>query len=92
LAKPYGINLRYFKEHLGELEEPFVNPMETRKISPKKKSLRLPPPQRKKNWTPHECMMSLLVGCTKLFISKTVLSPFLAWANWQEGHKLWDIA
>jgi hypothetical protein len=26
------------------------------------------------------------------FYFQNCLSPFLAWANWQEGHKLWDIA
>jgi hypothetical protein len=44
-AKPYARNLRYFKEHLGEFEEPFGNPKKSRKKipppspSPKEKKL-----------------------------------------------------
>jgi hypothetical protein len=32
--------------------------------------LHLPEPsQKKKNWTPHECMLSLFIGLMKLFVT-----------------------
>jgi len=27
------------------------------------------PPKEKKNWTPHECMLSLHIGLMKLFVT-----------------------
>jgi hypothetical protein len=39
-----------------------------------------PRPQKEKNWTPNDCMLSLLVGCMKVY-SQNCLSPFLTWAN-----------
>ncbi len=45
------------------------------------------PPRRKKNWTSHECMLSLLSGCMKIFIFQNCLLLFLGSAN-RRGHKL----
>jgi hypothetical protein len=38
----------------------------------------LPPAQKKKkkHWTPHECMLSLLIGCIKLLFPKLFVTVF----------------
>jgi hypothetical protein len=51
--------------------------------TPPKINKRIPPPllpKKKKNWTPHYCMLSLsLVTCN--FCLQNWLPPFLVWAN-----------
>jgi len=86
LGKSYGINLRCYWERIGELEgnqiwnhignqEKIKNPFP---LSP-------PGPPKENNWTPHQCMLSLLIGCRN-FDFQSRLSPFFF-----PGHKL-DVA
>jgi hypothetical protein len=35
-----------------------------------------PAPQRKKNWTPHDCMLSLIIGCVKVLFPKLFVPIF----------------
>jgi hypothetical protein len=44
-----------------------------------------PPPQERKR-TPHECMLSFLIGCMKLLFSKMFVTIF--WPGLMARHKL----
>jgi hypothetical protein len=77
-TKPHRIKHRCYGEHL---EEHFLNPLGTRweHIGNKegKKKIHLPlPPQKEKNWTVHECMLSLSIGCMKFLFTKLFVTIF----------------
>jgi hypothetical protein len=86
-ADPYGINLKCYweclKENLGSLGNDLETPkehFENKEKKPKKSIILASPPLPYKKWTPHECMLSLLIGCMKLLFPNYP-SPFLAYAN-----------
>jgi hypothetical protein len=86
LGRLYGINLRCCWEHLGELEG---NPIWNHIGNQEKIKNPFPPhpPPKENNCTPHQCMLSLLIGCRN-FDFQSRLSPFLAWAQTRCGSRI----
>ncbi len=78
LGKPYELNLRCCWEHLGEQLGNLGNPMGTWWLGTRKKnqkkSLSPHPPHKEKNWTVHECMLSLPLGCMKFLFPKLLVT------------------
>jgi len=94
-ADPYGINLKCYweclEENLGNLGNDLETPKEHfEKKEKKPKKIHYPPlpPLPDKKWTPHECMLSLLIGCMKLLFPKLSITIF-GLCYWH-GHKLRD--
>jgi hypothetical protein len=42
----------------------------------RKKTKKSLPPLKEENWTPHECMLSVLIGCMKILFSKLFVTLF----------------
>jgi hypothetical protein len=43
----------------------------------KKQKIPVPPLKKKKNWTVHECMLSLPIGCMKFLFPKPFVTIFV---------------
>jgi hypothetical protein len=78
-ANYMGIEVRCYwertKEQLGNLRRSMRTPWEDIGNEGGKKSCS-PSSPKEKNWTPHECMLSLLVGCMKLLFPKLFVTIF----------------
>jgi hypothetical protein len=73
LGKAYEINLRCYREHLGQqLEEPHDGNMMGTHWEQLGGSISFPPARKgKKKLDPYECTPSLLIGCTNLLLVPT---------------------
>ncbi len=57
----------YWGAYLGTLWELDGNTLRTRRKTKNPSLLSPPPSQKEKNWTVHECMLSLPIGCMNFF-------------------------